>query len=73
MKTDTVTSQNGKSYVANQNRKSYVTNQNGKSYVTNQNGKSYIPKQAQQFPHNGDKYFPKAVPSRWQIQEDSMV
>ena len=48
--------------VPNQNGKSYVTNQNGKSYVTNQNAKSY-----------GDKYFPKAVPSRWQMQEDSMV
>ena len=82
LKTDTVTNQNAKSYVTNQNGKSYVTNQNGKSYITNQDGKSYvtnydwksyIPKQTQQFSHNGDKYFPKAVPSRWQIKEDSMV
>ena len=64
MKTDIITNQNGKSY---------VTNQNGKSYVTNQNGKCYIRKQTQQFPHNGDKYVPKAVPRRWQKQEDSTV
>ena len=62
MKTDMVTNQNGKSYVTHQNDKSYVTNQNGKSDVTKQNAKSY-----------GNKYFPKAVPSRRQMQEDSMV
>ena len=50
-----------------------VTNQNDKSYVTKQNGKSYVPKQTQQFPHNGDPFSPKAVPRRWQIQEDSIV
>ena len=69
---DMKTNQNG-SYVPIQDGKSYMTDQNGKIYVTNQNGKSYIPKQTQQFPHNGEKYNPKAVASRWQMQEDSIV